>query len=158
MSDVQPERVRRPRPLAEVRPFAMLYLGECADLAGMLTLQQLRVFLGLTRQMAYNASFRYSNKRLADELDMHPSKVSVAIRGLKDLGVTLWVGPEQTRIYLNPRYVWHGDRRGRALATTELVARYPAASFIPEITDDDLAAIEQHPDLPDIEPVPEEDR
>lgn len=154
MTDVPQQKPRRQRPLAEVNPFVMAYLAETHHLAQMLTLQQLRVFHALTRQMAYNASFRYSPKRAALDLGMTEHKVSAAIRGLKDLGVVLHVGPERTRVYVNPRYAWHGDRRGRALAQLELLTKYPASSFIPNITDDDLAILE----APDIEPTPEEDR
>lgn len=155
MTDVPQQRPRRQRPQAEVNPFVMTYVAETHELSRMLTLQQLRVFHALTRQMEYNASFRYSPKRAAIDLGMTEHKVSAAIRGLKDVGVVLPVGPERTRVYLNPRYVWRGDRRGRAIAQLELLTLYAASSFIPDISDEDLAAIEDHDPT---EPAPEEDR
>lgn len=156
--DPRPTQRKRVRSDPEMQPFAMLYLADVAELARSLSLQQLRVFLGLTRQMAYNGPFIYTNKRLCDELGTFQQKVSAAIRDLKDLGFILPVGPEPRRVYLNPKYAWHGTRRGRVIAQLELRRRYPTAGFIADITDEDRAVLEEHPDLPDQEPTPEEDR
>jgi hypothetical protein len=136
----------------------MLYLADVHELARTLTLRQLRVMLALTRQMAYNGPFRYSTNRVAAELDMHQTNVSREVTWLKDNGFILWVGPERNRVYLNPRYFWHGNRRGRVAARMDLQRQYPEATYLPQLTEAEIADIEQHPDLPDQEPTPEEDR
>lgn len=86
--------------------FAILYdehLPRLFTLSGM----ELRTFMALIDDMAFNGPFRYSTTELAIQVNALPTSVSRALRSLRSQGFVIEVGHRE--IYLDPRIVWRGD-------------------------------------------------
>jgi len=86
--------------------FAILYdehLPRLFTLTGM----ELRTFIALIDDMAFNGPFRYSTGELAVQVAGSPNAVSRALRSLKAQGFAIEVGHRE--LYLDPRIVWRGD-------------------------------------------------
>lgn len=110
----------------ENKRFYLGYMDGAVDLANLnLTGTEFRVLLALIPQAQSNDSFTYSNKAVANALGIDHSRVSTAVRRLRELGVLLHVGPARNRVIINPRYFWVGDRTHRVLWQLELKKMHP---------------------------------
>jgi hypothetical protein len=103
--------------------FALLYdehLPRLFTLTGM----ELRTFIALIDDMAFNGPFRYSTSELAIQVAGTPNAVSRALRSLKSQGFAIEVGHRE--LYLDPRIVWRGD----AVERKQVIARLDAEGLL----------------------------